>query len=140
MRKLLILVGLLSLFSSCIKGETPRDVVERYLTALENEQYQEAYKLIDKISQKYVSPEKFEEYWKQRFAKEGVPDSHRIYMVKEVNDTMMADYRWFYPDGKKVDYALKLTKTVDQGVWTWRVKFLKYRKVEKPLVPKKSGQ
>jgi hypothetical protein len=121
----------LLLLISCRVGDPPEKVVENYLSAIEKQNYSRAYKLTDKISQNYVKLEDFKNYWEERFSQTGKPDSHEIYAIKREADTMRVYFRWYYHDGNFEDLVMKLTKTIDQGIYEWRVKFLNYRIIER---------
>jgi len=126
-RKFLLLLFLIS----CRVGDPPEKVVENYLKAIESGNYSKAYKLIDKISKNYVSEEDFKNYWEEKFKEWGKPDSHEVYAIKREGDTTRVYFRWFFNNGRFEDLVMKLTKTVDQGVYEWRIKFLNYRIIEK---------
>ncbi|MEO0203324.1 MAG: hypothetical protein ABIL37_06370, partial [candidate division WOR-3 bacterium] len=81
---------------SCRVGDPPEKVVERYFSALEKGDYKKAYKLIDKISQNYVSEEEFINYWENKFKEWGKPDSHDVYAIKREGDTMRVYFRWYF--------------------------------------------
>jgi hypothetical protein len=116
---------------SCRVGDPPEKVVENYLIAIEKGDYDKAYKLIDKISKNYVSKEDFIKYWEEKFKEWGKPDSHEVYAIKREADTTRVYFRWYFNNGAFEDLVMKLTKTVDQGVYEWRIKFLNYKIVER---------
>ncbi|MEO0144689.1 MAG: hypothetical protein ABIL49_08235 [candidate division WOR-3 bacterium] len=128
MKKFLILF---LFFIACRVGDPPEKVVERYLSALEKGDYKTAYKLIDKISQNYVSEEDFIKYWENKFNEWGKPDSHEVYAIKREADTMRVYFRWYFNSGHFEDLVMRLSRTVDQGVYEWRIKFLNYRIIER---------
>ncbi len=127
MKKFFIFIFLIA----CRVGDPPEKVVDNYLTAIEKGDYKKAYKLTDKISQNYVSENDFRNYWEEKFKEWGKPDSHEIYAIKRDADTMRAYFRWYFNTGHFEDLVIKLTKTVNQGVYEWRIKFLAYRIIER---------
>lgn len=125
-----IFIVLFSLIG-CRVGDPPEKVVESYLSALENGDYKKAYSLIDRISRNYVSEKDFKKYWEKQFSEWGRPDSHEVYAIKREGDTMRVYFRWYFDNGNFEDLVIRLTKNINQGVYEWRIKFYKYRIVEK---------
>ncbi len=130
MRKFLFATFIL--LSCGIEDTDQYRVVDEYLTAIENEEWEKAYRYIDNISRKHVSLEEFADYWQRKFREwGGSPDSHTIYTIKRIKDTTIVDMRWYLDNGEVVDLVMKLLKNLEEGVYVWRVKFLKWKKVER---------